>query len=199
MHIWLYLKKKYEKMTVWQALKKHHLTLLFAPFIKGKNIPVQVFIFLIALVSFGLLAIAFSMQYIGGYAPCAFCIFERWPYGALIVLGTVSLMIKAPKTLRYMIVLMILAIVTNIGLSSYHIAIERKWVSLPSVCHNKTDFKKMNLQDLKKQIKQTKYVPCDRVPLRIFGLSPVEYNFLINLYLCLYLLFVFKIPHRRYN
>ena len=186
-------------MTPWQAFKKHPLSLLLAPFSRLSAIPPKAYLILTAAIAFGLLAVSFIMQHGFGYQPCAFCIFERWPYVALILLGLISLSAKSQTVLKVVAIFMLVTITTNIGLSGYHIAIERKWVSLPSVCQSQSSLKKLSFEDLKKQIRQTNHVPCDRIPVKILGLSPVEYNLLINLWLFFYVGSLFFIRQNRHN
>tara|TARA_B000000565_G_scaffold45251_1_gene30110 strand:- start:4351 stop:4926 length:576 start_codon:yes stop_codon:yes gene_type:complete len=186
-------------MTPWQAFKKHPLSLFLAPFSRLSAIPIKAYLILTAIIAFALLVISFVMQHGFGYKPCAFCIFERWPYVALILLGFISLSSKSQTMLKALATLMLIAITTNIGLSGYHIAIERKWVPLPSVCQSQSSLKKLSFEDLKKQIKQTNHVSCDRIPVKIFGLSPVEYNLLINLWLFFYIGSLFFTRQNRHN
>ncbi|MEO1086485.1 MAG: disulfide bond formation protein B, partial [Acidobacteriota bacterium] len=41
--------------------------------------------------SAGLLAGALAFQYLGGLAPCALCIWQRWPHGVAIALALLAL------------------------------------------------------------------------------------------------------------
>ena len=41
--------------------------------------------------SAALLGGAFAFQYIGGLAPCALCLWQRWPHAAAIMIGAIAL------------------------------------------------------------------------------------------------------------
>ncbi|MEM7026459.1 MAG: disulfide bond formation protein B, partial [Pseudomonadota bacterium] len=42
---------------------------------------------LLVLASIAILAAVFGFQFLGGAAPCQMCIWQRYPYAALIVIG----------------------------------------------------------------------------------------------------------------
>jgi disulfide bond formation protein DsbB len=50
----------------------------------------RTFIALAAGGSAAMLLAAFGFQYIGGLAPCAMCLWQRWPHAVAIALGALS-------------------------------------------------------------------------------------------------------------
>ncbi len=180
-------------MTFWQEIKERKWGLFCAPFKTGvQAIPLNPYFAGFAGLSVLMLSAAFFLQYVGGYAPCAFCIFERWPYvvAALAALGGLFLSQCRPK--NFMLLLIVLSYLTNVGLSGYHVAIEHKWVALPKVCGSHLNAQDLSFDQLKEKLLNTKkIVPCDQVPLKVFGFSLVEYNlvftFLVFLFAALLL------------
>ena len=78
----------------------------------------------------GLLGGAFVFQALG-YAPCAMCLWQRWPHAAAILLGGLALAGVAP---RVMAGLAALAALTTSGIGFYHAGVEQKWWPGPSSC-----------------------------------------------------------------
>jgi disulfide bond formation protein DsbB len=68
--------------------------------------------------SAAMLLAAFAFQYIGGLAPCAMCLWQRWPHAAAVVIGAHSALavpVGGPGG-----ALGGLAMLTNAGISLYH-------------------------------------------------------------------------------
>ncbi|WP_235962563.1 disulfide bond formation protein B [Jannaschia marina] len=78
----------------------------------------------------GLLGGAFLFQ-LAGYAPCAMCLWQRWPHGAAIVLGVIALSGVTPRLLALGAGLA--ALVTS-GLGFFHAGVEQGWWQGPSSC-----------------------------------------------------------------
>ena len=88
---------------------------------------------LIALATTGhalLLGGAFLFQF-AGYAPCAMCLWQRWPHAAAIVIGVVALAGVAPRLLS---VLGAVAAATTSGIGLFHAGVEQGWWPGPSSC-----------------------------------------------------------------
>jgi disulfide bond formation protein DsbB len=176
-------------MTIWHNIKKYNFYLLKAPFKSGsQDIPSSPYFLVYSIIGIGLLSIALLLQYGGGFAPCSFCIFERWPYVFSVFFAILGLLIAHKRFQNIMLLLITLSYLTNVGLSAYHVAIEHKWVPAPEVCKAQVNTKHLSFEEFKKKILSAKIVPCDKVPLKVLGFSLVEYNFLITL-----IIFVFSL------
>lgn len=168
-------------MDIITDLKKFGLRILSAPFV-GREMPTpKVYLLLALSMSAGLVGIALMMQYLGGFAPCVFCIYERWPYAVIALVSILGFIMPCQRFKFVALIVINISLVINVGLSAYHVAIEHKWVPPPSVCQSTIDIKGLSFDQFKKKLLETKPVPCDQVPLRILGLSLVEYNLLICL------------------
>ena len=54
---------------------------------------------LVLIVSTALLGGAFLFQYVGGLAPCALCVWQRYPHGAAIALAALAVIVPAAARL----------------------------------------------------------------------------------------------------
>ena len=138
---------------------------------------------ILGVLSFCALGIALIAQYGFKLAPCQFCLYERYPYSILVILSLLTLWKAVPPTLIR--VLMIITILGAIGVTTYHIAVEHKWVDPPASCTSDLEINKTTtVADLKAQIlAQPRVTRCDIVPIKILGLSMAEYNLLFNIFL----------------
>ena len=78
----------------------------------------------------GLLGGAFLFQ-IAGYAPCAMCLWQRWPHAAAIVLGVLALSGVYPRAMAALAG--VAALVTS-GIGVFHAGVEQGWWEGPSSC-----------------------------------------------------------------
>ncbi|WP_371153418.1 disulfide bond formation protein B [Jannaschia sp. 2305UL9-9] len=66
-----------------------------------------------------------------GYAPCAMCLWQRWPHAAAILFGVLALAGIAPRIMAG--VAGVSALITS-GIGVYHAGVEQKWWDGPSSC-----------------------------------------------------------------
>lgn len=78
----------------------------------------------------GLLGGAFLFQ-LAGYAPCAMCLWQRWPHAAAILLGVAALAGLWPRAMAGLAA--VAACVTG-GIGVYHAGVEQGWWEGPSSC-----------------------------------------------------------------
>lgn len=122
--------------------------------------------------SAGLLGGAFIFQLMG-YAPCAMCLWQRWPHAAAIVIGVIAL---ATVPLRFLAWLGALAAATTGAIGVYHTGVERDWWEGPSSCTGTGGLDAGNLLDMT----GPKLVLCDQVAWDLFGVSMASWNALIS-------------------
>lgn len=121
--------------------------------------------------SAALLLAAYAFQHIGGMAPCALCIWQRWPHGAAIVLGGLALVLGG----RALAWLGALAALTTAGTGLYHTGVERGWWQGPSTCSG-ADIGSLSPEELFEQIMTAPLVRCDEVAWQMLGLSMASWN-----------------------
>ena len=122
--------------------------------------------------SAALLLGAFVFQYLG-YAPCAMCLWQRWPHAVAVVIGALVLVTRV-QPLAW---LGALAALTTGGLGVYHTGVERDWWEGPSSCTSSAG----GLGDLSGSAllpgaDVAPVVMCDEVAWQLFGLSMASWN-----------------------
>ena len=122
--------------------------------------------------SAALLLGAFAFQHIGGMAPCALCIWQRWPHGLAVGAGAIGLAARP----GLMAGLGAVAALTTAGIAGYHTGVERGWWPGPSDCSGGGPVAGMSAEDLMAQIMAAPLVRCDEVPWEMLGLSMASWN-----------------------
>lgn len=136
---------------------------------------------ILALTSAAILLGALGLQYLGGLPPCRLCIWQRWPYAALIVLGIVGWRVYP----RAALALATLALAVGAGLAGYHIGIEQGWWALPAGCLAGQGAE--SVEDLKRMLAEAPPA-CDQVSFTLLGLSLAGWNLVASLALAVFAL-----------
>ena len=127
--------------------------------------------------SFTLLAGAFVFQAIG-YAPCAMCLWQRWPHAVAIAIGIIAFFMPA-KALAW---LGALAVLTTATIGIFHTGVERKWWEGPSSCTGTGGLSGLTGDDLL-STDGPRVIMCDVVSWEFLGLSMPSWNALFSLIL----------------
>lgn len=121
--------------------------------------------------SAALLAGAFLFQALG-YAPCAMCLWQRWPHAAAIAIGAVALLLPG----RLLPLLGALAAATTAAIGVYHTGVERDWWEGPASCTGTG----AGLGDLSGgdllSMDGPALVLCDQVAWALMGISMASWN-----------------------
>ncbi|MGB3690508.1 MAG: disulfide bond formation protein B [Jannaschia helgolandensis] len=137
---------------------------------------------LIALATSGhitLLGGAFLFQ-LAGYAPCAMCIWQRWPHAAAIVSGLIALSGVIPRT---MAVLAALAALTTSAIGFFHAGVEQGWWPGPSSCTGNGDgLSSLSGADLLSTDVSDTIIMCDDIVWQL-GLTMAGWNGVFSLVL----------------
>jgi len=131
-------------------------------------------------VSAALMIGALAFQYLGGYAPCEMCIWQRWPHGASILFGLVGGGLVAARAVpaslaRPLALLAILAIAISGAIGIFHAGVEWKLWPGPPEC---TGFGYVPGRD---DFGPFQIVRCDEAQWRLFGNSLAGYNAIVSL------------------
>ncbi len=116
---------------------------------------------------------ALAFQHIGGMAPCALCIWQRYPHVVAIGIGALAAIAALPT--RLLAVLGASAASATAAIGVYHTGVERAWWDGPSACSS-TGVSGQSAQDLFAQIMAAPLVRCNEVPWEMFGLSMASWN-----------------------
>ncbi len=125
---------------------------------------------LVALAAAMALATAFALEHLGGYAPCSLCVYERWPWAAALIVALAGKLLSRPRPALLIVGLLLLG---NAALSAYHVGVEAGWFALPGTCA--AGGGATTLEELRAQLEAARPT-CDRVALRVLGLSLAAWN-----------------------
>lgn len=118
-----------------------------------------------------------SVFQFAGYAPCAMCIWQRWPHAAAIALGLLALLRVAP---RAMCGLALIAAATASGLGVFHAGVEQGWWPGPSSCTGGgASLGGLSGEDLLSMERADAIVLCDDIVWQ-WGLTMAGWNALLS-------------------
>jgi disulfide bond formation protein DsbB len=134
----------------------------------------------------GLLTIGgfFFFQYVLGYPPCPLCLEQRnafyicVPLAALLGLGGSYGASRKVMILGFAVI--VVAMLWNTGLSSYHAGVEWKFWVGPTDCSGPVN-NFGSAADLMKKLQNIRIVRCDVAAWRLFGISLAGYDVLVSL------------------
>lgn len=130
---------------------------------------------LLTLGSLAMILGAWGFQYIGGYAPCKMCYWQRYPHMAALAIGALAIASKA----RLFAWLGAAATATTGGIGVYHSGVERKLWEGPSTCTS-SGVDGLSSDQLFNQIMSAPLVRCDEIPWDLFGFTMANLNAMIS-------------------
>jgi disulfide bond formation protein DsbB len=136
---------------------------------------------LLALASAAILLGALALQYLGGLPPCHLCVWQRWPYVALIALGLIGWRWRP----RAMLGLAALVLLGGAGLAAYHVGVEQGWWALPAGCV--AGGTAQTVEDLRRMLAAAPPA-CDQVSFTFLGLTLAGWNLVASLLLAAFTL-----------
>jgi disulfide bond formation protein DsbB len=115
------------------------------------------------------LGIALVAEHWGGFAPCALCLWERWPYRVIVVLGLVAAVL--PRDMgRILLWVAALAALAGAALGAVHVGVEQHlWPSPLPECAAPT-FNGGSIADMLKAMPVQPAKPCDSPSFPVPGL-----------------------------
>ena len=123
-----------------------------------------------------LLAGAFYFELVLGMAPCALCIWQRWPHALAVVLGVV---VWALPVMPVFLAGALSAAASGV-IGAYHTGVERGWFDGPSACAGGVDVTRLSAEEMLDRILAAPVVRCDEVPWEMLGLSMASWNVLAS-------------------
>src|SRR5262249_28466036 len=142
------------------------------------------------LVSVGALGAAYVAQFVFDLKPCELCLWQRWPYMALIVTslvaviwgsglgtrvsGNVSPEVRGPRPVIFL-ALFILFFLTSAGLAFFHVGIEQHWWVLEKGCPV-GELKGKTEAEILAELLATPLAECDKVAWKLLGFSITVWN-----------------------
>ena len=127
--------------------------------------------------SAAVLAGAFAFQYIGGMAPCALCLWQRWPHAAAVAIGLVFL----ATGWRGLLWFGALAALATAGIGAFHVGVEQGWWEGLATC-TAGSISGVGVADLLNPAADVAApVRCDEIPWSLFGISMAGWNSIVSL------------------
>lgn len=159
--------------------------LLTGPLFSDPRVPAL----LLGLASVGVLGAALVFQFGFGYQPCILCIWQRWPYVAVLVFAIVTLLFRRWKGVGdALLVASGLALLAGAGIAAYHVGVEQHWWAGTSSCGGTAPIGAMSVEELSARLMAAPVTRCDEVQWSLFGISMAGYNVVISLALAAYAL-----------
>ncbi len=126
------------------------------------------------------------------------CIYQRYAYLGAAAFGLLGL-IAGPRGAGRgaAVALAGLAFLTGAAIAVFHVGVEQHWWRGTTGCHAPAFDLNASIADLRKQLLETSFVPCDAVQWSLFGISMAGYNVLASLGLalaCLWAARMTKVP-----
>ncbi|MFC4271459.1 disulfide bond formation protein B [Sneathiella chungangensis] len=140
------------------------------------------------LASMGALGTAFVAQYVFDLWPCVLCLYQRWPYAAVIVIAIAGIALQRRMGAGPFLLLCAVGFLATAAIGGFHVGVEQGWWEGTAECVGDTS-KVDNLQDLKAKIMSTPIVRCDEVAWSLFGISMAGYNVIAATILAVFCLF----------
>lgn len=135
--------------------------------------------------------IAMILEHGFGIVGCALCKYER----LIILVGgfCAFLSLFLPhRHYRIGFIITSLIFIGGFGLSLYHVLIQQGILPLPSFCRPPSVGSGMSIQDIRQQLLNTQFVPCNKITWSLFGLSLAAYNMMLTIGIAGYLLVAAK-------
>lgn len=127
--------------------------------------------------SAALLAGALAFQYIGLLAPCALCLWQRWPHAAAVLIGLLGLAVPG----RLVPVLGALAALTTAAIGGFHVGVEYGWWEGLATCSG-SSITGVAVDDLlNPDLAMAAPIRCDAVAWSLLGISMAGWNMLLSL------------------
>lgn len=123
-----------------------------------------------------LLGGAWAFQ-LAGYAPCALCLWQRWPHIAAIGLGLFASFQMAPRATS---LLAGLAALITAGIGAFHAGVEQGWWPGPSSCSGGAALGGLSGADLLSTEIADNIVMCDEIVWQL-GLTMAGWNAVLSL------------------
>ena len=137
---------------------------------------------LLATAQFSVLVLGAALvgQYGFDLYPCELCLYQRYPYVVIILVGLYgSLFARSPKLIFMLLLLVVAMFLTTSGIAFYHTGVEYGWFQGPSACSG-GDSSNLTLEEMRAQIMNAPLVSCAQAMAYIFGLSMAAWNAMLS-------------------
>jgi disulfide bond formation protein DsbB len=150
---------------------------------------------LLLVASAAVVGAAWASQLLGGLQPCELCLYQRWPYYAVIAAALTALVAGRRDTTAALLALAALLFLAGAALAFYHVGVEQHWFAGPTACTGLGDAGSM--EEFRRRLLAQQPVQCDQPQWALFGVSLAGWNVLASLALMLFCLWALRRPDLR--
>jgi disulfide bond formation protein DsbB len=133
-----------------------------------------------------ILGAALVAQYGFGLYPCELCMYQRYPYMAIIALGLFGAFLIKSERWRFALALLCgVLFLTTAGIAFYHAGVEWGIFTGPTACSS-AGSPDQTLEEMREALRNAPLVPCDQPMAKILGLSLAGWNAIVAFALALF-------------
>jgi disulfide bond formation protein DsbB len=131
---------------------------------------------IVTLLAFAALCVAWLSEYAGGLQPCELCIYARYAYWVTIALGLGAIFLgRRPKARKFWLTLVGLGFLAVVGISIFHVGVEQGWWQGSSACVGQSTAG-MSTEELTNAIMNAPVTRCDEPAFTFLGISMAGYD-----------------------
>ncbi len=123
------------------------------------------------------IGMVFIAQYGFDLHPCVLCIYQRWPYAAIMALVVLWFFLRQIVSEVIVRLLVAASFATTAGIAAYHVGVEQGWWEGTAECAADTSAG-LSIEQLREQLMTAPIVKCNEIAWELFGISMAGYNFI---------------------
>lgn len=128
------------------------------------------------------LVAALVSQYGFGLPPCELCIYQRWPYVAVALLGVLGCWrVRSVGALKLLLLMAAALFVLDAGIAGYHVGVEKGVFEGLESCGAGGFASGASLEEMRQQLLAAPVVSCKDPMFVLLGLSMAGWNLLYAL------------------
>lgn len=128
-----------------------------------------------AFAAFGALVVAWVSQYGFALFPCELCMFQRYPYMAIVVVGATVALFAPAKFCKWAAVFCAALFALDAGIAAYHTGVELDFFAGPTACSGGAA-SGQTLEEMRAAIMNAPLVSCKQAMGYFLGLSMAMWN-----------------------
>lgn len=120
------------------------------------------------------LSLALVAEKVAGLKPCKLCLYQRYIYLSIIIVGSLCLKFFRSKLLKYMLAINLVALSI---LSLYHVLYEKDYIKISPICDSTLQIDNLSREEIKELLIKESYQSCKNPVYILKTISFAELNF----------------------